>query len=180
MKKYLKKIMSVAMLLAAFNLLGVNAYAHPRGEAKSCPKCTGDSKDVAGIILNDNKFKTLKEALEKAGLLDTLKGKGPFTVFAPTDAAFEKLPKDVLEGLLKPENKEELVKLLNNHVAPGMLKAEDIAKLNGKELELASGNKAKIEVKDKDVYINGAKVIVTDIVAKNGVIHVIDTVITNK
>lgn len=180
MKKYLKKIMTVTMLLATFSLLGVNAYAHPRGEGKGCPKCTGASKDVAGIILNDTKFKTLKEALEKAGLVDSLKGKGPFTVFAPTDAAFEKLPKDVLESLLKPENKEELIKLLNNHVVPGNLKGEDLAKLNGKEIELASTNKAKIEVKNNEIYINGAKVIVSDIIAKNGVIHVIDAVITNK
>lgn len=180
MKKYLKKFMAVAMLLATFNLLGVNAYAHPRGEGKECPKCTGSSKDVVGIISNDTKFKTLKLALEKAGLLESLKGNGPFTIFAPTDAAFEKLPKDVLENLLKPENKEQLIKLLNNHVVPGALKAEDLAKLNGKQLELASTNKAKIEVKGNDIYINGAKVIVSDIMAKNGVIHVIDAVIMDK
>lgn len=180
MKKYLKKIMTVAMLLATFSLLGVNAYAHPKAGGNGCSKCGGDAKDVVGIISNDTKFKTLKLALEKAGLIDSLKGKGPFTVFAPTDAAFEKLPKDVLENLLKPENKEQLVKLLNNHVAPGMLKAEDLAKLNGKQLELASTNKAKIEVKDNDIYINGAKVIVSDIIAKNGVIHVIDAVIMDK
>lgn len=180
MKKYLKKIMTVAMLLATFSLLGVNAYAHPKADGNGCSKCGGDAKDVVSIISNDTKFKTLKLALEKAGLIDSLKGKGPFTVFAPTDAAFEKIPKDVLENLLKPENKEQLVKLLNNHVAPGMLKAEDLAKLNGKQLELASTNKAKIEVKGNDIYINGAKVIVSDIIAKNGVIHVIDAVIMDK
>lgn len=177
MKKYLKKIMTVVMMLAAFNLLGVSAYAKPKCEGKDCNGC---SKDITAIIMNDNKFKTLKEALEKAGLVDSLKGKGPFTVFAPTDAAFEKLPKDVLENLLKAENKEELIKLLNSHITPGMIKSEDLMKLNGKDLEMASTKKLKVEVKDKDIYINGAKVIVKDIVAKNGVIHVIDAVIVDK
>lgn len=135
------------------------------------------SKDVVDIAASDSRFKTLTAALKAAGLVDTLKGKGPFTVFAPTDDAFSKLPSGTLDKLLKPENKNDLVKILTYHVTPGKVVAADVMKLNGKEVTMVNGGKAKIEVKNGSVYINGAKVIMTDIMAKNGVIHVIDTVI---
>lgn len=135
------------------------------------------TKDIVDIASSDGRFKTLTSALQAAGLVDTLKGKGPFTVFAPTDEAFSKLPSGTLDKLLKPENKNDLVKILTYHVTPGKVVAADVMKLNGKEVNMVSGGKAKIEVKNGSVYINGAKVIITDIMAKNGVIHVIDTVI---
>lgn len=135
------------------------------------------AKDIVEIALSDGRFKTLTSALKAAGLVDTLKGEGPFTVFAPTDEAFSKLPAGTLDKLLKPENKNDLVKILTYHVTPGKVVAADVMKLNGKEVTMVSGGKAKIEVKNGSVYINGAKVIITDIMAKNGVIHVIDTVI---
>jgi len=108
--------------------------------------------------------------------VDTLKGEGPFTVFAPTDDAFAKLPENTIDNLLKPDNKETLVNVLTYHVIPEKLTAEEILKLNGKELKMANGKNAKIEVKDNEVYIDGAKIVVTDIMAKNGIIHVIDAV----
>lgn len=135
------------------------------------------AKDIVEIALSDGRFKTLTSGLKAAGLVDTLKGEGPFTVFAPTDEAFSKLPAGTLDKLLKPENKNDLVKILTYHVTPGKVVAADVMKLNGKEVTMVSGGKAKIEVKNGSVYINGAKVIITDIMAKNGVIHVIDTVI---
>lgn len=133
-------------------------------------------KDIVDIAISDGQFTTLVTALKAAGLVDTLKGAGPFTVFAPTDAAFAKLPAGTVENLLKPENKQQLVDVLTYHVIPAKVTAKDAIKLNGKEAKMLSGKPAKIEVKDGNVYIDGAKVIVTDIMGKNGIIHVIDTV----
>lgn len=134
-------------------------------------------KDIVDIAESDGRFKTLVAALKAAGLVDTLKGDGPFTVFAPTDDAFAKLPSGTLDELLKPENKETLANILTYHVTPGKVLAADALKLDGKEVTMVNNDKVKIEVKDNSVYINGAKVIITDIMAKNGVIHVIDAVI---
>lgn len=136
-----------------------------------------DTKDIVDIAISDGRFTTLVSALQAAGLVDTLKGNGPFTVFAPTDDAFSKLPAGTLDELLKPENKEALAKILTTHVVESKIVAADAKRLDGKGIKTVSGEKVKIEVKDGSVYINGAKVIVADIMAKNGVIHVIDTVI---
>lgn len=122
-----------------------------------------------------NKFETLVAAVQAAELVDTLKGEGPFTVFAPTDEAFAKLPAGTLEDLLKPENKQTLTNILLYHVVPGRVLAEDVVKLT--EAETALGQKVTIKVEDGKVFINDAQVIVTDIKTTNGVIHVIDTVI---
>lgn len=138
------------------------------------------TKDIVDIAVNDGRFKTLVTALNAAGLVETLKGQGPFTVFAPTDEAFGKLPKETLETLLKPESKDKLTDVLTYHVFPGKVTAQDVINLSGKEVTMANGKKAKIEVKDNQVYINDAKVIITDIEGKNGIIHVIDTVIIPK
>ncbi|WP_070000726.1 fasciclin domain-containing protein [Cellulosilyticum sp. I15G10I2] len=135
------------------------------------------SMDIVDIAAGDDRFETLVAALKAAELVDTLKGNGPFTVFAPTDDAFAKLPAGTLEELLKPENKDTLVNILTYHVVAGRVPAEEALKLDGKEITMVNGDKAKIEVKDGSVFINGAKVIVTDIMAKNGIIHAIDTVI---
>uniref|UniRef100_A0A7C4PWC3 Fasciclin domain-containing protein n=1 Tax=Bellilinea caldifistulae TaxID=360411 RepID=A0A7C4PWC3_9CHLR len=122
-----------------------------------------------------NKFETLVAAVQAAELVETLKGEGPFTVFAPTDEAFAKLPAGTLENLLKPENKQTLTNILLYHVVPGRVLAEDVVKLT--EAETALGQKVTIKVEDGKVFINNAQVIVTDIKTTNGVIHVIDTVI---
>lgn len=134
------------------------------------------NKDIVEIAVEDGQFKTLVTALQAAGLVDTLKGEGPFTVFAPTDTAFAKLPKATLDGLLAPQNKDQLVDVLTYHVIPGKVTAQDVMKLNNKTVKMLNGKPAKIEIKDGQVYIDGAKVIMTDIVGTNGVIHVIDTV----
>ena len=120
-------------------------------------------------------FKTLAAALGAAGLVDTLKGPGPFTVFAPTDEAFAKLPAGTVENLLKPENKDQLTAILTYHVVPGRVMAADVVKL--KEAKTVNGKMLNIKMKGDAVMINDAKVTATDIAASNGVIHVIDTVI---
>lgn len=144
---------------------------------KENKKDCSESGNITELLLKDTKFKTLSKALEAGGLVEVLKGDGPFTVFAPTDDAFKKLPEDVLANLLKPENKEALECILKYHVYPGKLCASDVVKLDGKTIKMSNGEEVKIQVKDKSVYINNAKVTTTDINAKNGVIHVIDTVI---
>ena len=120
-------------------------------------------------------FGTLVAAVKAAGLVETLKGDGPFTVFAPTDAAFAKLPKGTVEDLLKPENKDKLVKILTYHVVPGKVMAADVVKL--KEAKTVEGSTVDITVKGKAVHVDKATVVKTDIGCTNGVIHVIDTVI---
>ena len=140
--------------------------------------CDKEEKCIIGVAEKDGRFTTLLAALKSAGLVDTLKGEGPFTVFAPTDDAFKKLPAGKVEELLKPENKNVLTDILLYHVANGKLTAKDVVALNGKELTMANGKKAKIEVINNEVFIDGAKIIITDIIARNGIIHVIDTVMT--
>ena len=120
-------------------------------------------------------FSTLVAAVKAAGLVDTLSGKGPFTVFAPTNEAFAKLPKETLADLLKPENKEKLASILTYHVVPGTVMAKDVVKL--KSAKTAQGSEVKIKVSDDGVFIDEAKVVKADVKSKNGVIHVIDSVI---
>jgi uncharacterized surface protein with fasciclin (FAS1) repeats len=120
-------------------------------------------------------FKTLVAAVQAAELVDTLNGKGPFTVFAPTDEAFAKLPKGTLEMLLKPENKAKLAAILTYHVVPGSVKAADVVKL--KNAATVQGQRVDIKVDGGKVMVDGANVVATDVACSNGVIHVIDTVI---
>jgi transforming growth factor-beta-induced protein len=120
-------------------------------------------------------FKTLVAAVGAAELVDTLNGKGPFTVFAPTDEAFAKLPKEKLEWLLKPENKATLAAILTYHVVPGAVKAADVVKLSN--ATTVQGQRVDIKVDGGKVTVDGANVVKTDIACSNGVIHVIDTVI---
>lgn len=131
--------------------------------------------DIVDTAVSAGSFKTLAAALSAAGLVDTLKGNGPFTVFAPTDEAFAKLPKGTVEELLKPENKAKLTAVLTYHVVPGKVMAADVVKLTS--AKTVQGSSAKVTVKDGGVMIDGAKVIKTDIATSNGVIHVIDSVI---
>lgn len=147
---------------------------------KSIETNSNKQQNIVEIAVSDGRFTTLVAALKAADLVDTLQGKGPFTVFAPTDDAFKKLPAGTVESLLKPENKDTLKDILLYHVAANNLKASDVVKLNGKEIELANGKKALIKVKDGEVFINDSKVVITDIIAKNGIIHVIDTVLIPK
>jgi uncharacterized surface protein with fasciclin (FAS1) repeats len=121
------------------------------------------------------KFNTLVAAVKAAGLVDTLKGPGPFTVFAPTDEAFAKLPEGALEDLLKPENKAKLQSVLTYHVVPGKVMSRDAAKLNS--AKTAQGSSINIKATDNGVMVNDARVVKADIPASNGVIHVIDKVI---
>ena len=131
-------------------------------------------KDIVDTAVAAGSFKTLAAALEAGGLIETLKGDGPFTVFAPTDAAFAKLPEGTVATLLKPENKDQLVKVLTYHVVPGKVTAAQVVELT--EAKTVQGQSIKIDTYG-GVKVDGANVIATDIVASNGVIHVIDTVI---
>jgi uncharacterized surface protein with fasciclin (FAS1) repeats len=131
-------------------------------------------KDIVDTAVSAGQFKTLAAALTAAGLVDTLKGPGPFTVFAPTDEAFAKLPPGTVEELLKPENKAKLTAVLTHHVAAGKVMAADVK--DGATLKTVNGTGLTAAVKD-GVTISGAHVIKADIVASNGVIHVIDTVL---
>jgi len=132
-------------------------------------------KDIVDTAVSAGQFKTLASALDAAGLVETLKGDGPFTVFAPTDEAFAKLPAGTLENLLKPENKDQLVAILTYHVVPGKVQAADVVKLD--EAKTVNGKMIDIKVKGDMAMVNDAKVTKADIAASNGVIHVIDTVI---
>ena len=135
-------------------------------------------KDIVDTAVSAGSFKTLVAAVKAAGLVDTLKGDGPFTVFAPTDEAFAKLPAGTVENLLKPENKDQLIAVLTYHVVAGKVMASDVVKLT--EATTLQGQDVKIEVKGEKVHLNDATVVKTDIGTSNGVIHVIDTVILPK
>ena len=136
------------------------------------------SKDIVGTAVSAGSFKTLTAALEAAGLVETLKGNGPFTVFAPTDEAFAKLPDGTVKSLLKPENKQKLTSILTYHVVAGNVKAADVIKLSS--AKTLNGQSVTIKVVEGKVLINGATVVKADIAAKNGTIHVIDTVLMPK
>jgi uncharacterized surface protein with fasciclin (FAS1) repeats len=129
-------------------------------------------KDIVDTAVAAGSFTTLVKAIQEAGLVETLKGKGPFTVFAPTDEAFAKLPAGTLEGLLK--DKAKLASVLTYHVVPGRVMASDVVKLT--VAKTVQGESVRVDSKE-GVRINNAKVVTTDIEASNGVIHVIDTVL---
>lgn len=132
-------------------------------------------KDIVDTAVGAKQFSTLVAAVQAAGLVETLKGEGPFTVFAPTDEAFAKLPEGTVATLLKPENKEKLIAVLTYHVVPGKVMAADVVKLS--KAKTVQGKEVTITVADAGVKVDKANVIKTDIVTSNGVIHVIDAVI---
>ncbi len=136
---------------------------------------TTNTQDIVDTAVAAGQFKTLAAALTAAGLVDTLKGPGPLTVFAPNDAAFAELPAGTVENLLKPENKAQLTAILTYHVVPGKVMAADVVKL--KEAKTVNGNMLQVKVNGSEVMINDANVTATDIAASNGVIHVIDSVV---
>lgn len=136
---------------------------------------TAPAKNIVATAIEAGSFKTLAAALQAAGLVETLQGKGPFTVFAPTDEAFAKLPAGTVDTLLKPENKKSLIGVLTYHVVPGKLMASDVIKL--KAATTVNGQRVNVKVDGNKVQIDDALVSTTDIVCSNGVIHVIDHVI---
>ena len=145
------------------------------GVKASFADCGTCDKTIVENAVASEDFSTLVAAVKAADLVKTLSGEGPFTVFAPTNEAFAKLPKETLEELLKPENKKKLADILTYHVVAGKVMAADVVKL--KNAKTVQGKNVRIRVNDGKVMLNRANVIKTDIVCKNGVIHVIDTVI---
>ncbi|MEQ9823656.1 MAG: fasciclin domain-containing protein [Puniceicoccaceae bacterium] len=161
------KLKTILALVSATALLGAS-IAHAGSYGKSSSK-----KDIVDTAVSAGGFSTLVAAVQAAGLVDTLKGKGPFTVFAPTDEAFAALPAGTLESLLKPENKDKLVGILTYHVVPGKVMAADVKNM---EATTVNGQTATVVVSGSGVQIEGANVVKTDIKTSNGVIHVIDKV----
>jgi uncharacterized surface protein with fasciclin (FAS1) repeats len=132
-------------------------------------------KTIAQLVTGDKNFTTLLAALKAAELTDTLASEGPFTVFAPTNDAFKKIPKATLAKLLKPENKEQLKKLLTYHVVSGAVTSKMLK--SGQQVDTVEGGKVTITIKGKKVMVNKATVLLADVKASNGVIHAIDTVL---
>ncbi len=162
------KLKLAGVVFSALVILGVAVL--PVGATKT------QDKDIVDTAVAAGNFKTLAAALQAAGLVDTLKGKGPFTVFAPTDEAFAKLPAGTVEALLK--DKEKLTKILLYHVVSGNVMAKDVVKM--KSAKTVQGSSVKITAKGGKVMVDNANVVKTDIAASNGVIHVIDSVILPK
>lgn len=151
------------------------SYKDTAKNAAGAEAGTKAKQDIVDLAVSAGSFKTLTAALTAAGLVDVLRGDGPFTVFAPTDEAFAKLPAGTVESLLKPENKEQLVKVLTYHVVPGRLDAGKVAAQ--KEVGTVQGGKLDIAAKEDGVYLEQAKVVQADLMAANGVVHVIDSVL---
>ena len=147
-------------------VLGTFTLGQARAEAAK--------KDIVDTAVAAGSFKTLVAAVQAAGLVEVLKGEGPFTVFAPTDEAFAKLPAGTVESLLKPENKEKLVAVLTYHVVAGKVMAKDVKDMQAKTV---NGKELTFKVSAGGVMVDNAKVVKADIAASNGVIHVIDTVV---
>lgn len=165
----LRKISSLKLIISAVIFSFMFSSLLISGDYK------GDSsnKDIVTIAVESGKFNTLAKALTETGLVEALKGKGPFTVFAPTDEAFAKLPKGTMESLLK--DKEALKKILLYHVVSGNVTSTEVMKL--KKAETLEGQDVKIQITDGAVMINNSKVTIADVMASNGVIHIIDTVL---
>ena len=154
--------------------LKATAFAALAAVAAACtPMDSGD--DIVDIAASNDDFSTLVAAVQAAGLVETLKGPGPFTVFAPTNAAFAKLPAGTVENLLKPENKDQLVSVLTYHVVPGAVTSDQLA---GQRLNVATVQGSTVHIDGRSgVKVDQANVVTADITATNGVIHVIDSVL---
>ena len=194
----MKQLTGFAGVIGASALIGFPAWAHINSNTRvanatqtqqvagnvktaaspaptgASPAPTAAGKDIVAIASGDAQFKTLTKALGSAGLVTTLQGKGPFTVFAPTDAAFAALPKGTVEDLLKPANKAKLTKILTYHVVPGSVVSTSLKSGDVKSVE---GSSLKVAVSTGKVTVSGANVVKADIKASNGVIHVIDKVL---
>lgn len=179
------KLAMYALSLAAFAVLTQPAHAGKcwksqvaRAQRHYVAAEAEKPKTIVETAAGIEDFSTLVAAVKAGGLVETLSGKGPFTVFAPTNEAFAKLPKGTVEDLLKPENKEKLVAILTYHVVPGNVMAADVVKV--KEAKTVQGGKVKVTVDGDEVMIDKAKVLKTDVECSNGVIHVIDSVLLPK
>ena len=162
-------------MMKSMKFLVATALAVSLGAANVQAGCGTCDKTIVQNAVNIEGFKTLVAAVKAAGLVDTLSGEGPFTVFAPTDEAFSKLPEGTIAELLKPENKDKLAGILKYHVVPGSVMAKDVVKLD--KAKTAQGQNVRIKVADGKVKVNKANVVKTDVRSSNGVIHVIDKVI---
>lgn len=160
-----RPLVRISAIFAASFLVAASAFAGSYAK----------KSDIVDTAVAAGQFTTLAAALEAGGLIGTLKAEGPYTVFAPTDAAFAKLPAGTVETLLKPENKQQLVEILTYHVVPGKVEAADVVKLTS--ASTANGQDLTIKVENDAVFVNDARVVKTDIETSNGVIHVVDTVI---
>ncbi|MFN3167211.1 MAG: fasciclin domain-containing protein [Phycisphaeraceae bacterium] len=172
--KTMTALSAAALFAAASPAMACDKCNCKDGTKKSKTQTVAAQMDIVDTAVAAGKFNTLAAALQAAGLVDALKGDGPFTVFAPTDEAFAALPEGTVQTLLKPENKALLTAILTYHVVPGDLKAEDVLKAD----KLVTLNGQKIDLSTKDgVQVDGANVVKTDIATTNGTIHVIDKVI---
>ena len=159
-------ILGFTVAITAAMLFATTAIAGHHEEKK---------KDIVDTAVANGSFNTLAAALQAAGLVETLKSDGPFTVFAPTDEAFAKLPDGTVEMLLMPENKDKLVAILTYHVVAGKVSAVEVVELDS--ATTVNGADVQISVRGESVFVNDSRVIMTDVYASNGVIHVVDTVI---
>jgi len=174
----MSKLLTVTAFAVTAAFAG-NLYAGCGACGPAAHKHAADhSHDIVDVAAENGSFKTLVAAVKAAGLVDTLKGAGPFTVFAPTDEAFAKLPAGTLDNLLKPENKDQLVAILTYHVVPGKVSAKDVVKLDS--AKTVQGQSIAIVVDGDKVAVDKATVVKTDVDASNGIIHVIDAVILPK
>lgn len=171
MKNFGIKFLTVALAMFVFSAISVSAQGYG-----SSDKTKAEKKDIVDTAVAAGQFTILAKALEAAGLIDALKGTGKFTVFAPTDDAFKKLPAGTIESLLKPENKEKLKAILLYHVVDGKVEAKDVVKLNGQDVKTLQGSTVKVNT-TSGVVINSSNVVKADVKASNGIIHVIDTVL---
>ncbi|MEJ7810709.1 MAG: fasciclin domain-containing protein [Gemmatimonadaceae bacterium] len=169
-----KSRMAVAALALALSAPAVVSAQYGMDSSKG----KAPAKDIVAVASEAGSFKTLVAAVKAAGLVETLQGEGPFTVFAPTDAAFAKLPKGTVEALLA--DKAKLAAILTYHVVPGKLMAADVIKMGGGTPATVNGQPLTVKVTDGKVYVNDATVTKADIAASNGVIHAIDTVVIPK
>jgi uncharacterized surface protein with fasciclin (FAS1) repeats len=167
MNKHLLPLLVLASATAA-------GLSLPAAVVAQVPSSPASAPDIVAVASSDADFSTLVSALRAADLVGPLQGKGPFTVFAPNNAAFAKLPPGALEDLLKPENKKKLAAILKNHVVEGKVMAADVKSGTVRTLD---GKKVEVAVENGKVGFGGAQVIATDIKASNGVIHIIDTVV---
>ena len=163
------------MKLASITTLALAAAIALPSAASAQMALKAKPTDIVSVAVEAGQFNTLVAAVKAAGLVETLQGPGPFTVFAPSDAAFAKLPKGTIEALLA--DKDKLTAILTYHVVAGKVTAADIVKMGGASPATVNGAPVRVTVRDGQVYVDGAKVVAADVPASNGVIHVIDSVI---
>ncbi len=177
----MRSLKTLLPLVACIGMVTIGTSYGQATQTKAKPASSKVEKKPVNIVetaIAAEDFKTLVTALKAADLVKTLEGKGPFTVFAPSDEAFSKLPKGTLEDLLKPANQKKLARILTYHVVAKELLAADVAKM--KEIMTVEGRELMVEVKDGKVMVNKAHVVGTEIKCTNGVIHIIDTVLLPK